>query len=95
MTKYQKKERREKIKNIALAIAFVLVVIQALWLGSHYSKSGMVWETGTNSITVRFADGEMCSVSTNKDFDRFEKVSVIFDTNGTEDRFDDKIIKVK
>jgi hypothetical protein len=87
--------RNKKIKKVIFTIVFVLVIIQCLWSSNHYSKSGMVWEANGNSITVRLSNGEFCSVSSQKNFDRFEKVNVIFDTNGTLDESDDTIIKVK
>ena len=95
MKNYKTKLRNEKIKKVLLITLFILIVIQALWSSSHYSKSGMVWETNGNFITVKLADGEMCSYHTDNPPARFEKVKVIFDTNGTADRFDDKVVNVK
>ena len=95
MTKFERKQRRERRKTIILAVAFVLAVCQALWVSSHYTKSGMVWETNGNSVTVKLADGEMYSYYTDNPPARFEKVNVVFDTNGTEDRYDDKVVGVR
>lgn len=95
MTKFEKEQRRERRKMIILIVALILVVCQALWTSSHYTKSGMVWETNGNSVTVKLADGEMYSYYTGNPPARFEKVNVVFDTNGTNDRYDDKIVGVK
>ena len=95
MKNYKRKLRNEKIKKVLFIALFVLIVIQALWTSTHYSKSGMVWEVNNTRITVRLANGEMCSVSTNKKFKMYEKVNVVFDTMGTHETEDDTIINVK
>lgn len=95
MTKFEREQCRERRKMIILVVAFILVVCQALWVSSHYTKSGMVWEVSGNSVTVRLADGEMYSYYTDNPPARFKKVNVVFDTNGTEDRHDDKVVGVR
>ena len=95
MKNYKRKLRNEKIKKVLFAVLFIAIVIQALWVSSHYSKSGMVWEVNNTRITVRLANGEMCSVSTDKKFKMYEKVNIVFDTNGTPETEDDTIINVK
>lgn len=95
MKNYKRKLRNEKIKKVLFLALFVIALVQVFWSASHYSKSGMVWEVNGSVVTVRLADGEMYSYYTNNPPARFEKVNVIFDTNGTEDRFDDKVINVK
>ena len=95
MTKFEREQRRERRKMIILVVAFILVVCQALWMSSHYTKSGMVWETNGNSVTVRLADGEMYSYYTDNPPKRFAKVNVVFDTNGTENRNDDRVVGVR
>ena len=85
----------KKREIIIFVVALTLIVCQALWISSHYTKSGIVWEVRGDLVIVKLADGEMYVYYTDTPPARFAKIDVVFDTNGTKNKYDDKVVRVK
>lgn len=86
-----------KIKKIILAILIMLCMIPLIIINNklnEYTTSGVIYQvTNEHWVLVKTTDGHLWEFD-GYDYTEGQRVSVVFNSQGTPNKIDDKIVKV-
>ena len=87
---------KEKMIGVVCGLGFVAIMLFAGMVERNYSKNDLtVIRYSGYTVTVQDNTGNTWTCATNKRYLSGDKVKGIFDSNNTESRDDDTLIKVK
>lgn len=84
----------EKVKNIVFVVCIISILLFGGIIDTRYTMTGTVIDVKGNNVIVEDTTHNMWEFC-DDNFEIGQKVKIRFYNNGTDDRFDDVIIRVK
>lgn len=93
---YRRKAKADGIRAVIIAATVVVVLLAVSYYLSFYTVPATVTEVGDGITTFELANGNQFDVETYGTYAVGDKVSLTFDTNGTDnDPTDDRVVNVQ